>query len=140
MRIIVDGDACPDIDLIESIGNKYNIEVIIFCDFTHQINSNNVIYTDKGYQSVDMVIINYVKENDLVITQDYGLAALVLSKKCKAIDLKGYEYSNDEIASYLETRHINNKVRKHYHLKGISKRNIDDTKRLEKKIMELIGG
>lgn len=109
VRIIVDGDACPSIILIEYFAIKNNLELIIFCDFSHNISSEcgKVIKTDSSYQSVDIKIMNYVKENDIVITNDYGLAAICLNKKCYTVSFSGLEYTKDNIDKLLESRHLN---------------------------------
>ena len=136
MRIIIDGDACPKINLIEGIANRYNIEVIIFCDFTHNIESvNKVIQVDKGYQSVDMKIINYIKKYDIIVTQDYGLASICLDKNCFVIDPKGKEYTKSNIDILLQNRYLNMKLK---HKKGPKKRNIKDDINLQNYLKRII--
>lgn len=107
MRLIIDGDGAPSIKKIEEISKIYNIETIIFCDYAHIINSeySKVIQVDCGYQNVDMNLINHVKENDIIITNDYGLASLGLSKKCFVIDFKGKIYNDENIDILLLNRH-----------------------------------
>ncbi len=74
MRILVDADACPGRNIIEQVAKKYNLDVIMFCDINHVLNSSysTIKYVDHGFQSVDMVLINEVKENDIIVTQDFG--------------------------------------------------------------------
>lgn len=114
MRIIIDGDACPSIPFIESLGKKYNLKVIIFCDINHYIYSDyaEVKVVDCGFQSVDMYVINEVIENDIVVTQDYGVAALCLPKKTKAINPSGMVYTDSNIDRLLEDRHRSEVLRK----------------------------
>ncbi|HMA59187.1 MAG TPA: YaiI/YqxD family protein [Halanaerobiales bacterium] len=114
MRIIIDGDACPVIDLAESIAHKFNIELILFCDYNHDIKLNygRVVKVDQSYQSVDMKIINFAKRKDIIITDDYGLASLALSKKASAINSKGKIYTDKNIDTLLMKRHINKKIRR----------------------------
>jgi len=113
MRIIIDGDACPVIDLAESIAHKFNIELILFCDYNHDIKLNygRVVKVDQSYQSVDIKIINFAKRKDIIITDDYGLASLALSKKASAINSKGKIYTDKNIDTLLMKRHINKKIR-----------------------------
>jgi len=108
MRIIIDGDSCSGIDLISEISLNYNIKVYLFCDVNHLINKPNieVIQVDEGYQNVDMHIANFVENGDIVITNDYGLATLVLSK-CKVLTSRGMIFTKENIDFLLENRHFN---------------------------------
>lgn len=114
MKIIIDGDACPSIPIIENIARKYNVEVLIFCDFNHYIHSNysQVKVVDSGFQSVDMHVVNNTLENDIIISQDYGVAAMCLPKKAYVINPKGYIYSENNIDRLLEERHISQRIRR----------------------------
>lgn len=114
MKIIIDGDACPSIPIIENIARKYNVEVLIFCDFNHYIHSNysQVKVVDSGFQSVDMHVVNNTSENDIIISQDYGVAAMCLPKKAYVINPKGYIYSENNIDRLLEERHISQRIRR----------------------------
>lgn len=114
MRIIVDADACPGKHVIEGIAKKYGLELIYYCDINHVINSDYAVvkYMDSGFQSVDMKIANEAKSGDIIVTQDFGVAAMVLGKKSYAINPKGYIYSEDNIDKLLFERHISSKVRR----------------------------
>ena len=114
MRIIVDADACPGKHVIEEIAKKYGLELIYYCDINHVINSDYAVvkYMDSGFQSVDMKIANEAKSGDIIVTQDFGVAAMVLGKKSYAINPKGYIYSEDNIDKLLFERHISSKVRR----------------------------
>lgn len=114
MRIIVDADACPGKHVIEGIAKKYELELIYYCDINHIINSDYAVvkYMDSGFQSVDMKIANEAKSGDIIVTQDFGVAAMVLGKKSYAINPKGYIYSEDNIDKLLFERHISSKVRR----------------------------
>jgi len=113
MRILIDGDACPVIGITEEIGRKKGIEVIIFTDITHQISTENkLVVLDKANQSVDMAIYNQCSSGDIIITQDYGLASLVLSKGAKAINQSGLQYNDQNIDQLLMYRHLHAKMRR----------------------------
>ena len=114
MKIIIDGDACPSIPLIEKLAKKYNIPVLIFCDIHHYIQSDysTVKVVDSGFQSVDMYVVNNTSEGDIVITQDYGVAAMCLPKCSSVLSPSGNIYSNDNIDKLLEDRHISQCIRR----------------------------
>jgi uncharacterized protein YaiI (UPF0178 family) len=141
MRIIIDGDSCPVIEETKEIAQNNNIKLIVFCDYNHNINSSygEVKKVDQSFQSVDMEIVNFTQENDIVITDDYGLASLVLSKKCLVINSKGIIYNNNNIDNLLMRRHINKKIRraggKH---PSPSKRTKEDNKVFKKNLLKLI--
>ena len=141
MRIIVDGDACPGISIIENISKKYNIELIVFCDINHYIylEYGEVKVVDSGFQSVDMYVINISKEKDIVISQDYGVAAIALGKKAYVINPKGYYYNEENIDRLLEERHMSQKIRRSGgKTNNPKKRTKEDDLRLEKNLIKLI--
>lgn len=141
MKILVDADACPGRSIIEKVAKENHIKVTMYCDINHVLNSNYSVinYVDSGFQSVDMVLVNEVESGDIVISQDYGVAAIVLGKKAYAINPKGYIYDDDNINQLLFERHISSKVRrsggKTFNPK---KRTKQDDERLEKNLLKLI--
>jgi len=131
--IRVDGDACPGIGLIEELAKKYNVNMKIYADFTHNITSDyaEVLLLDKSSQNVDMRIISETKESDIIVTQDFGLASIVLSKGAHAIGPKGLVYTNDNIDRLLAERHLSAQIRKATNrIKGPKKRTEEDNERL----------
>ena len=80
MRIIVDADACPKSVLQHTLetGTKYGVPVITVASFNHNIISSQHITVESGSQEADLKIINITTHGDIIITQDWGLAALVL--------------------------------------------------------------
>jgi len=114
VRIIVDGDACPGISIIEKIAKYYNLDLIVYCDINHYIalDYGEVKIVDSGFQSVDMYVVNTCIKNDIVISQDYGVAAICLGKEAYVINPKGYNYTDKNIDRLLEERHISQKIRK----------------------------
>lgn len=133
MRIIIDADACPSINLIENLAKTYNIELILVSDNTHNLHSDyaNIIIVDKTFGSADIKIMNIVLENDIVVTQDYGVAVVCLSKHARVINPKGFIYNDKNMDTLLNIRQINSKLRKSkIHTKGPKKRTNEDDIRL----------
>ena len=140
MKILIDGDGCPVIDLTINIAKKFDIDVIIMCDTSHIFNKEGAktMVFSKGADSVDFALINLVKKDDIVITQDYGLAAMALSKGGYPINQNGRVYTNENIDQLLFTRHISKKLRSSgARVKGPSKRKKEDNIRFEKYLQEL---
>jgi len=113
MRILVDADACPVVDLIEDIAKKNNVPVILFADTSHILTSeySEVRVIDKGADAVDFAIMKMCQTGDIIVTQDYGVAAMALGMGVKAIHHTGREYTNDNIDQLLMDRHIAKKER-----------------------------
>lgn len=129
LKIYIDGDGCPVIKETIEVAHQFKIEVIIVCDAAHQfiIEGVQTIIVMQGADAVDFEIINRLKSGDLVITQDYGLAALVLAKKGFALNQNGKWYNEDNINQLLYFRHTSQKMRQSgVRLKGPKKRKKED--------------
>ena len=125
MKILIDADGCPVVKQATQIAKENNIEVVIFCNTSHIINSDyaQIITVSKGADSVDFALVNEVKSDDIVVTQDYGLAAMVLSKGGKAITQNGMIISDSNLGLLLTSRYESKKARMSgAHLKGPKKR------------------
>lgn len=128
MRLLVDGDACPNKDEIKKIAKKYHVEMIVFIDYAHVLEDEyyQVVSCEIGSDSVDMEIIRQSVKGDLVITQDYGLAGLLLSKGVKVLHVSGKVINDENIDELLMSRYVSAKQRKgRHHLKGPAKRTND---------------
>ncbi len=114
MKILVDADACPVKKQIVSIAKNYSIPVLMFIDTSHSLNDgySEVIMVDKGRDAVDIALINRTTKKDIVVTQDYGVATMALSKHAYAINQNGLIYNKDNIDKLLFERHLSQKVRR----------------------------
>lgn len=125
MKILIDADGCPVVDAAIRLAKQHEKEVIILCDTSHVFERENActITVSKGADSVDFVLVNMVQKGDLVITQDYGLAAMCLAKGAVPLNQNGLIYTNDNIDSLLLARHTAKKIRNAGgRLKGSAKR------------------
>ena len=113
MKIIVDADACPVKEIIEQQAGFKNIKVIMVSNYSHQINSQyaEVIVVDKESQAADITIANMTAPGDLIVTQDYGLASIVLGKGAIAMNPNGKHYTLENIDGLLMQRYLNAKAR-----------------------------
>ncbi|WP_343344685.1 YaiI/YqxD family protein [Terrisporobacter petrolearius] len=140
MQILIDGDGCPVIDLTIKVSKQFNIDVIIMCDTSHVFNKEGAktMVFSKGADSVDFALINLVQKEDIVITQDYGLAAMAINKASYVINQNGLIYTNDNIDRLLYNRHISKKIRKSGgRVKGPKKRSSEDNINFEKTLVEV---
>jgi len=127
----VDADACPVVALVEETAKKYSVDVTLYCDTNHILTSDyaSVRVIGAGADAVDLALMNDCKAGDLVVTQDYGVAALALGKKAYAVHQNGWQYTNENIDRLLMERHTAKKARrasKKNHLKGPRKRTAED--------------
>ncbi|KAB8138523.1 YaiI/YqxD family protein [Gracilibacillus oryzae] len=117
MKIYVDADACPVIDTIIKEAKDFHINVVLVKSYSHfslQEYPENVkvSYVDSGADAADYKIVGMAKSNDLIVTQDYGLAALGLEKGCFVLHHIGFHYTKEKIDQMLDERHRKAKARK----------------------------
>ncbi|MGL5970964.1 MAG: YaiI/YqxD family protein [Cetobacterium sp.] len=143
MKIIIDADACPVTDIAIKVAKLKEIECIIVCDNAHKIERDGVetIVVSQGADAVDFAIISKSEESDIIVTQDYGLASIVLSKGARAINQDGLVYNKFNIESLLFSRHMSQKMRNAgKRTKGPKKRTAEQNVEFEKKLLSLLGG
>ena len=143
MKIFVDADACPVVDIVEDIATKYNIPVTLLCDTNHVLASDysEVIVVGAGADAVDYKLISICHRGDIVVTQDYGVAAMALGKGAFAIHQSGKWYTNENIDQMLMERHLNKKARRassRNHIKGPKKRTDEDDQRFAESFEKLL--
>ncbi len=143
MRIYVDADACPVILIVEQVAEKNNIAVTLLCDTNHVLDSDysEVKVIGAGADAVDFVLINLCRKNDIVVTQDYGVAAMALGKGAYAIHQSGKWYTDENIDQMLMERHLGKKARRasgKNHLKGPKKRTEEDDVRFQRSFEKLV--
>ena len=143
MQIFVDADACPVVGIVEKIAEKYNISTTLLCDTNHVLTSDysEVIVVGAGADAVDYKLISICHKGDVVVSQDYGVAAMVLGKGAYAIHQSGKWYTNENIDQLLMERHLNKKAKRsshRNHLKGPRKRTEDDDIRFAQSFEKLL--
>ncbi len=141
MRILIDADGCPVVDRTVSIARKYRLDCLILCDTSHYFEKDGAttLTFSKGADSVDFALVNLLLPGDVVITQDYGLAAMCLARKARVLSQDGMEYTDDNIDSLLLARHTAKKIRNGGgHLKGISRRKPEQDEAFELALIRIL--
>ncbi|GAB6109727.1 YaiI/YqxD family protein [Fusibacter bizertensis] len=107
MRIWIDGDGCPVILITTEIAKRHNLDVFIVKNHTIKIENDyaKVITVDLGRDAADYYIVNHMTCGDLVVTQDYGLAAMAIAKEGAVITHSGNQITTKNIDFVLENRH-----------------------------------
>ena len=143
VQIFVDADACPVVGIIETMAAKYNIPTTLLCDTNHVLSSDysEVIVVGAGADAVDYKLISICHKGDIVVSQDYGVAAMALGKGAYAIHQSGKWYTNDNIDQMLMERHLNKKARRSSHknhIKGPKKRTNEDDERFAQSFEKML--
>ena len=143
MRIYIDADACPVVKITEQVARKYELPVTLLCDTNHILTSDysEVRVIGAGADAVDLALINLCQAGDIVVTQDYGVAAMALGKKAYVIHQNGWQYNAGNIDLLLMKRHMAKKARrskKKLHLKGPAKRTEEDDDKFATGLIRLI--
>lgn len=142
MKIYVDADGCPVVDEAVEIAKKHKLEIIIVKNYSHEITDSyaTVVSVDISRDSADFYIVNRIKKGDIIITQDYGLAAMCLSKEAIPISQNGLVFSTNNIDGMLNRRHLHQQLRRQNKYYGkAKKRNSEADKAFEKSLGNLIG-
>lgn len=134
--VIIDADATPNIKEVEKLCREKNIEILLVCDNTHEMNFEyaRVKVCESSSQAADLYIINNITSKDILITQDYGLATIVLDKAASIINPKGFKYTPFNIEALNLSKHVNSKVRKKGKYTKIKKRTEED----KRKYLEIV--
>lgn len=141
MKVLVDADGCPVVDITVRLCRQSGILCSLLCDTAHilQRDGADTLVFDKGADSVDFALVNRVEPGDIVITQDYGLASMCLARQATILHQDGWQYTKDNIDALLFQRHT---ARKHRaaggRFKGPSKRTTEQDQAFEKALAQLL--
>ena len=143
MQILVDADACPVVSIVERVAKEHNLPVTLLCDTNHVLSSDysEVIVVGAGADAVDYKLISICHKGDIIVSQDYGVAAMVLGKGAYEIHQSGKWYTNENIDQMLMERHLNKKARRAFgknHLKGPRKRISEDDEHFRESFEKMI--
>lgn len=143
MKILIDADGCPVVGITVEIAKEFNIETVIISDTSHIFESDyaKTIVVSKGSDSADFYIVNHSEKNDIVITQDFGLAAMCLARNAIPINQYGFVYDNSNIDAMLMRRHENKRLRQQgikHHGRSIKKRTKDDDEKFALKLRSVL--
>lgn len=114
MHIYIDADGCPVVRHTIRLARQYQVPCTILCDSAHQFRDDHAdtITVSTGADSVDFRLVNLLQPGDLVITQDYGLAAMCLARQASVLHQDGGQYTAGNIDGLLGARHAAKCVRR----------------------------
>lgn len=108
IKIVVDADACPVKNEIIQIGRSFGAEVVMVASIAHRLQDEEgvtAVQVDDARESADLYIANRIARNNVLVTQDFGLATIGLAKGAIVLSNRGQEYTNETIGFLLERRH-----------------------------------
>ena len=141
MKIFIDADGCPVVDIAVRTAKRHGIGCVIICDTAHSIQRDgaDTLIVDKGADSADFRLVNLVSAGDIAVTQDYGLAAMCLSKRAEVLNQDGRRYTDENISGLLEFRAVSAGIRRSGgRTKGLPKRTAQQDKDFESALEKLI--
>ena len=141
MKLMIDADGCPVVALAVKTAEKYGVRCVLVCDTAHTFSDvpAEIITVSQGADSADIRIVNLLDAGDIVVTQDYGLAAMCLAKKATALNQNGLIYSEKNMDELLLSRHIHKKVRRAGgRMKGPKKRTKQQDESFDKALTVLL--
>jgi len=143
MKLLVDADGCPVVNVTVQSAKQHGLPCLLICDTAHEMQRDGAetLVVSKGADAVDFVLVNRIQPGDIIVTQDYGLAAMALAKRGLPIDQNGRWYTNDNIDQLLLARHTAQKVRQAGgRLKGPKKRTPEQNEAFRNSLEKLIAG
>ncbi len=141
MKVLVDADGCPVVDITVSLCREFHMPCLLLCDTAHQMvrEGAETLVFDKGADSVDFALVNRVSPGDLVITQDYGLASMCLARQARVLHQDGWEYTEYNIQALLFQRAESRKYRAAGgRIKGPAKRKPEQDKAFEDAMIKIL--
>ncbi|MBP2650914.1 MAG: hypothetical protein H6Q74_1739 [Firmicutes bacterium] len=143
MKILIDADACPKtvLEICRILGRNYEKEVWTVASFNHNIISDHHVVVGCDAQEADLKVMNLTQPGDVIISQDWGLAALVLGKGAKCLSPSGREYSAAKMDFLLEEREMKAKFRRGGgRTKGPKKRTSEDDRNFTTSLEKILNG
>lgn len=114
MRLFVDADACPVVPQCLEEAGRAGVPVTLVCDQAHRMErpGAETVTVSQGADSADFALVNRVQPGDVVVTQDYGLAAMCLARRARVLHQDGHEYTPENIDGLLAFCHEARKLRR----------------------------
>lgn len=140
-KVLIDADGCPVVDQVVRAAVRFQWKCIILCDTSHYFlkDGAETLTVSKGADSVDFALVNMIEPGDVVVTQDYGLAAMCLAREAIPVNQDGMLYDHDNIDGLLMARHTARKIRNAGgRLRGNKKRTKEKDAEFEKKFNSLL--
>jgi uncharacterized protein YaiI (UPF0178 family) len=142
-RLFVDADACPKVirEEILIISRSYELIALFVASFQHATNEKGAewVLVDADPENVDLYIMNHVRKGDIAVTQDYGLASVLVSKGVYVLSTRGKKLVEEDMPQLLYGRYISAKERQAGNrTKGPKKFNNEDRETFSKELINIL--
>ena len=141
MTILIDADGCPVVDITLETARRYAVPVILLCDSAHVFSREGAqtVTVSTGADSVDFALVNRVRPGDIVVTQDYGLAAMCLARGAVPLHQDGFVYHEGNMDALLAARHMAKTIRRRGgRLRGSSRRRPEQDEAYRRLLEEIL--
>lgn len=154
--IYIDADACPVTAEALAVARKNGLRVVIAGNSTQNLQRHlrrsdprqptggfwaDTLAVGIGADAADFAIVQELEPQDIVVTQDIGLAAMALGRGARAIGVRGRIYSRATIDMDMEIRHAEKKVRRQGgRTKGPAAFEDEDRERFAANLQRLVDG
>lgn len=155
--LYIDADACPVTKQALAVARKAHVPVIIAGNTTQNLERSirrddprgpedarngfwvGVLQCGVGADSADFAIVQQLEPGDVVVTQDIGLASMVLGRGARAIGVRGRIYDPLTIDMDMQIRHEEKKIRRQGgRTKGPAPFTDDDRERFTRNLQRLL--
>jgi uncharacterized protein YaiI (UPF0178 family) len=141
IRIFVDADACPVKQEIVQAGTGFHVDIYFIASYAHQSESHsgNWIYVDSFKDQVDFYIYKHVRKGDIVVTQDMGLASLLVKQGVRVLSPRGTILRDEQMDTILYNRYMSAKLRRNgTYTKGPKAFSAEDRKRFLQELKKIL--
>lgn len=141
MTIFVDADACPVVEDVIDLGEPETVVLVHNRHHVHDRPEEHVRTRETGDRpdAADHYIHRNVDNGDIVVTDDLGLAALVLPRGARVIRFRGDRVRDEDILNRLSMRHQAGKVRRSgRRTTGPSSFEAEDRRRFRRRLKKLL--
>lgn len=116
--LFIDADACPVTREAISVARRAGMQVTLVANSTQNFEKHtrrdgvDAVQVSGGRDAADFAIVERVTADDIVVTQDIGVAAMVLGRGAGAISPRGRIFYQATIDIEMEVRHAEAKHRR----------------------------
>lgn len=109
MQVLVDADGCPVRTETVEVARRHGASVVMVAGPSQVLpvmEGVENVRVDSAPQAADLAVANRARPGDVVVTSDYGLAAMALARGARVLCFRGRLLHAGNIDAVLATRHM----------------------------------
>jgi len=116
--VFIDADACPVTRDAIAVARSRSLPVVLVANESQNLGKFagragvTILQVGSGRDSADFAMVPLLAPGDIVVTADMGLAAMALSRGCRALSPRGRQYHPATIDAELALRHAEQRHRR----------------------------